>query len=225
VLALDNPVYSALAGDHASFVIGHGRARRYPREVSPLCGLHEATPSALADLVELTALDEVVAVITTAPVAVTAGWDLVGERWLDQMVVDEPVPADALRSGIVELCSADAEQMAALTAATEPGPWAPRTYELGRYIGIRDGERLVAMAGERLKPEGAIEISAVCTDPDYAGRGYARALMTTLIDATFAAGRTPMLHVKTENGAKRLYEKLGFRVRREMRLTVLKRAR
>ena len=30
-----------------------------------------------------------------------------------------------------------------------------------------------------------------------------------------------MLHVKNENGAKRLYEKLGFRVRCEMHLTVL----
>ena len=49
--------------------------------------------------------------------------------------------------------------------------------------------------------------------------------MTTLIDATFAAGKLPVLHVKNENGAKHLYEKLGFRVRREMRLTVLKRAR
>ena len=141
------------------------------------------------------------------------------------MVLDEPGPPGVAGSEIVELGPADAGPMAALTAATEPGPWAPRTYELGRYIGIRDGERLVAMAGERLKPEGAIEISAVCTDPDYVGRGYARALMTTLIDATFAAGKVPMLHVKTENGAKRLYEKLGFRTRRELRLTVLRRAR
>jgi predicted GNAT family acetyltransferase len=78
------------------------------------------------------------------------------------------------------------------------------------------------MAGERIRPHGFTEISAVCTHPDFTGRGFARGLMTTLMaDAAFA-GRTPMLHVKTENGAKRLYEALGFRVRREIRLTVLK---
>lgn len=225
VPALDNPVYSALIGDQASFALGHASARRFRADVSPLCGLDEATPRALADLVELVAPGERVGVLTATPLAVSGAWEPLGERWIEQMVLDEPAPPGVAGSEIVELGPADAGPMAALTAATEPGPWAPRTYELGRYVGIRDGERLVAMAGERLKPEGAIEISAVCTDPDYVGRGYARALMTTLIDATFAAGKVPMLHVKTENGAKRLYEKLGFRTRCEMRLTVLRRAR
>ena len=66
------------------------------------------------------------------------------------------------------------------------------------------------MAGERLRPEGHTEISAVCTHPDFTGRGYARALMRVLMADAARAGRRPMLHVKTENGAKRLYERLGF---------------
>jgi len=37
-------------------------------------------------------------------------------------------------------------------------------------------------------------------------------------------GRTPFLHVKTENGAKQLYERIGFRVRRKIRLTVISRS-
>jgi ribosomal protein S18 acetylase RimI-like enzyme len=224
VLALDNPAYSALTTDQASLAIGDGLARRYPSEISRLCGLHELTPRALADLAELTAPGETVGVIAAAPLAVTGAWELLRERWIEQMVLEDPRAVDAPAPAIVELGAADAVQMTALTAATDPGPWSPRTYEMGRYIGVRDGERLVAMAGERMRPAGAVEISAVCTDPAYTGRGYARALMTTLIAATLDAGKLPMLHVKNENGAKRLYEKLGFRVRREMRLTVLRRA-
>jgi GNAT superfamily N-acetyltransferase len=226
VLPLDNPAYSALTTDQASLAVGDRLARRYPTEISRLCGLLEPTPEALADLAELCEPGEVMGVIAATPIAVAGAWELVRERWIDQMVLEEQPPRGAAEPPpIVELGAADAEQMAALTAATDPGPWSPRTYEMGRYIGIRDGERLVAMAGERMRPEGAVEISAVCTYPEYTGRGYARALMTTLIDTTLAAGKLPMLHVKTENGAKRLYEKLGFRVRREMRLTVLQRAR
>jgi GNAT superfamily N-acetyltransferase len=222
---LDNPAYSALTTDQASLALGTGLARRYPAEISRLCGLAEPTPRALADLAELSAPDEIVGVVAAAELTASGAWELVRARWIDQMVLDEPVAAHAATHAIVDLGAPDAEQMAALTAATDPGPWSPRTYEMGRYIGIRDGERLVAMAGERMRPQGAIEISAVCTDPAYTGRGYARALMTTLIETTVAAGKLPVLHVKNENGAKRLYEKLGFRVRRQMRLTVLKRAR
>jgi ribosomal protein S18 acetylase RimI-like enzyme len=225
VIALDNPVCSALTSEQAAFARGHGLALRYRADVSPLSGLLEPTARALADLRELTAPGERVGVLTTTPLELEGGWELVGERWIDQMVLDEPGARSAAGAEIVELGPADAAHMEALTAATQPGPWASRTYELGRYIGIRDGDRLAAMAGERMKPAGAIEISAVCTDPAYTGRGYAKALMSALIDATFAAGRIPMLHVKTENGAKRLYERLGFRVRRQMRLTVVRRAR
>ena len=37
----------------------------------------------------------------------------------------------------------------------------------------------------------------------------------------FAAGRIPFLGVKNENGAKVVYEKIGFRVRREIEFTVI----
>jgi ribosomal protein S18 acetylase RimI-like enzyme len=225
VLALDNPVYSSLTGDHASLALGDGRARRYPRDVSPLTGLAEPTAEAFADLRALTEPGETVATVTIAPVVVPGDWELVGERWIDQMVLDAPAAAPAAAHELVELGAADATQMLALAQATQPGPFALGTVRMGRYLGIRDGERLVAMAGERMRPEGATEISAVCTDPAYTGRGYAKALMAPLIAAAVEAGRTPMLHVKTENGAKRLYERLGFRVRREMRLTIITRPR
>jgi ribosomal protein S18 acetylase RimI-like enzyme len=221
---LDNPVYSALQTGHASFAIAHGAACRYPAAVSPFAGLRAPTPEAFADLWELVVPGERVALLSTAPLELPGDWRLVGSRWIDQMVLVTP---HAVVAGpeLVVLGEADVPAMLALTAATQPGPFTERTVELGLYLGVRDGDRLVAMAGERMRPEGATEISAVCTDPEYLGRGYAKTLMTTLADRILAAGRRPMLHVKTENGAKDLYERLGYRVRRAVRLTVLSRPR
>jgi len=138
------------------------------------------------------------------------------------MVCAEPPPEAVEPAGLVELGAADVPELLALTELTQPGPFGPRTIELGRYVGVRADGRLAAMAGERLRPEGHTEISAVCTHPDFTGRGHAKALMLLLMADAARAGRRPMLHVKTENGAKHLYAKLGFRVRRAIRLTIIR---
>jgi predicted GNAT family acetyltransferase len=82
----------------------------------------------------------------------------------------------------------------------------------------------MAMAGERLQLEGFTEISAVCTAPEFRGQGLGRALVETFSSMLLSEGRTPFLHVKTENGAKQLYERIGFRVRSQIRLTVISRS-
>ena len=115
--------------------------------------------------------------------------------------------------------------MVELAALTKPGPFLIRTHELGGYIGIRDQGRLVAMAGERFKLPGFTEVSAVCTHPDYRGRGYAAALTLAVATRIAARGETPFLHTFASNiNAIRLYEKLGFVLRTPMSVTVLRRA-
>jgi predicted GNAT family acetyltransferase len=103
-----------------------------------------------------------------------------------------------------------------------PGPFLPQTIQMGSYFGIRASDgRLVAMAGERLQSSAFAEISAVCTHPDFRGRGCARDLVTFLAAQILAAGKTPFLHVKSENGAKAVYHTIGFRLRAAIFLTVI----
>jgi predicted GNAT family acetyltransferase len=112
--------------------------------------------------------------------------------------------------------------MLELTAATEPGPFLAANNPDGSYFGIRASDgRLVAMAGERLPSTAFTEISAVCTHPEFRGHGYARDLTTFLASQILAAGKTPFLHVKSENGAKVVYQKIGFRFRAAIYLTVI----
>ena len=125
----------------------------------------------------------------------------------------------------ITLGSADVPEMIDLVVRTEPGPFLPRTVELGDYLGIRRGGALVAMAGERMRPQGWTEISAVCTDPDYRGQGLASRLMGALIAAIQLRSERVFLHVlATNTGAIGLYEELGFRVRETATLTVVTRS-
>ena len=108
----------------------------------------------------------------------------------------------------------DAADVLQLALLTRPGPFRAGTHALGRFLGVRDGRRLVAMAGERMKLDGHVEISAVCTHPDYRGRGYGGALMRAVGERILSEGDIPFLHAYAANkGAIALYRSLGFRKR------------
>jgi len=129
-----------------------------------------------------------------------------------------------MKHTLEDLDISQVDEMLALVEVTKPGPFFRRTPELGSYLGIREKGQLVAMAGERLRPLGHTEISAVCTHPEYRGRGYASSLVSTLIQEISKRGEIPFVHVRTENvGAIRVYEKLGFKTRRIINIIIVKR--
>ena len=89
--------------------------------------------------------------------------------------------------------------------------------EMGRYFGIYVDGRLAAMAGERLGTDDVQEVSAICSHPDFNGRGYARRITAILTNDILAQGRTPYLHVSYANPrAKTMYERMGYRLRRNI---------
>lgn len=221
---LDNPVWAALTSSHANMARSHGSARRYASQVSPLAAVSKPTPTAFADLAALVQSEDRVGLVTAEPPQVPEDWVTLRSLSIEQMVCTELTGES--RSSPLELGRNDVPEMLALTAATEPGPFQAETIQMGRYYGVRsDDGRLVAMAGERLKLDGFTEISAVCTAPEFRGRGFARTLVAYLVAQTLNEGKIPFLHVKAENGAKVLYQKLGFRVRRAIQLTVISPAR
>jgi predicted GNAT family acetyltransferase len=133
-------------------------------------------------------------------------------------------PSSSTSLQIVELGVGDSPEMLELTALTKPGPFGPRTHELGYYVGIRDGGKLVAMAGERMKVPGHTEVSAVCTHPDHLGKGYAAALMKEVMRSIRERAEIPFLHVRSDNSrAIAIYERLGFSKRWEGHYAVLRR--
>jgi len=220
---LDNVIWQALTTRQAQFSEGSAHARRFVREVSPLSGFEEPSDKNYAALAELVGEGATTAVFLDQPFAQRSGWEFVVGAPLLQMVCRKPVPFASNGHAILELGSSDSPEMLELTALTKPGPFGTRTHELGAYLGIRDGGRLVAMAGERLKVPGFTEISAVCTHPEHTGKSYARLLMSRIIDCIRARGETPFLHVRQDNArAIAVYESLGFQTRKLLHFAVLR---
>jgi predicted GNAT family acetyltransferase len=133
-----------------------------------------------------------------------------------QMTCDTPIEYEEMEFEI--LTPVDVPQMMELVELTKPGPFSPRTIEMGEYIGVKVDGKLVAMGGERMKPEGHIEISAICTHPEHRGKGYAKAITGALTNMVLERGETPFLYVIANNTpAIKLYEKLGYKTRRTIR--------
>jgi ribosomal protein S18 acetylase RimI-like enzyme len=210
---LDNPVRWSLSGPHAPFAERRGNVLRYPPDVCPWVALPDVPDAAdwtdAAELVGPGGLLRLSAVRVAPPV----GWAVETLREGVQMTGDGM--AGAADPEVVPLGPADVPEMLELAGRTKPGPFLPRAVEIGGYVGIRHGGALVAMAGERLHPPGWTEISAVCTDAAWRGRGLASRLVLALVAGIRARGEIPFLHVLTANpNAIRLYEELGFRFRR-----------
>ena len=213
---LDSPAWSALNGAHARFADGNDYVKRYQDDVSPFVGVVSWTEPAVWDaLIDMFGRGSAV-MLSHFDGSLPEGWNENSRGQGLQLVASPRVTGERLDEAI-ELGADDAEEMLAIVARNEPGPFRPRTHELGRYVGVRRAGKLIAMAGERLHPDGFTEISAVCVDEDYRRQGLASALVLDVAHGIRQRGDVPFLHVSATNlGAAAAYEKIGFELRRKV---------
>jgi predicted GNAT family acetyltransferase len=221
---LDRPAWSALTTRQAPLAIGNSRALRFDPDYGLFAAAADGTPESLAALAALAPAEGAIGLVEPGPPPVPPGVALVSSALCHQMIAQSITPRPACFP-LIPLTDADAPEMLALATLTRPGPFFARTHRLGQFVGAKVDGQLVAMAGERMKPEGFTEVSGVCTHPDHRGRGYAAALMAHVAAGILARGETPFLHSYSDNeGAIALYEKMGFRLRRQVTYTLLARA-
>jgi ribosomal protein S18 acetylase RimI-like enzyme len=207
--ALDNPVWHALTTRHAGLAITADGAARYPAAIVPFAGVGEPTPRAANQLTSLVDDAETVFVVGVAPEP-PPGWTLEPQKPVLQMVCSSRA-AEVRGPAVSTMGAAQVPDMVGLTDLVFPGFFRPRTLEMGSYYGIYDGGKLAAMAGERMRLDRYQELSAICTHPDYAGRGFAHRLIGVLVNSAFDRGFTPFLHVYADNArAIGVYRRSGF---------------
>jgi ribosomal protein S18 acetylase RimI-like enzyme len=215
--SLDNPVWSSLTSRHATHARRTEHAVRYPAEVAPFVAVDRFDAEASQQLATLLQPGETVLFVGPSP-AFAAGWRIELLEHIAQMIcASRLVVPDGPE--VIALGHAHTSDVRELTSRVYPHYFRPRTIDMGRYFGIYDGAKLAAITGERMRFDGHVELSAICTDPGYAGRGYARRLVALLTKDILERGDTPFLHVSHRNvRAKALYEHLGFRWRTDMPL-------
>lgn len=208
---LDNPIWSCLSTRHAHVALGGPLARRYPADISSITGLPGTGPRTIAALESLVEIGDDMGIFGPEVPVLPSSWETIDATDIAQMIrVDRsPLPeGDAEESALGD---ADVPEMLALVKLTQPGPFRQRTIALGRFIGIRENGRLLAMAGERMWVGDFREVSGICTHPDALGRGFARMLTGRIVNGILRAGQIPFLHVRSANArAIGVYEALGF---------------
>ena len=219
---LDRPVWSAFGGRQSDVAIRRGGALRTHPDFGLFAAAADTSPEALADLGALVVEHGVGGLVELAAPPPIPGTLVVSSALCLQMVAETVAPAWEVAFQMLPLGDADAAEMLALATLTKPGPFFARTHQLGSFIGVRVDGQLVAMAGERMRPEGYTEASGVCVHPDHRGKGYAARLLREVTARILARGDKAFLHSYADNAtAIGLYESLGYRGRREVVFTIL----
>jgi len=224
---LDNPIWQALTSLDADKNTGTGNFAWLDADIAPFMGMPCWDEKSQHELLLHAPRERSWFLLYSEEVRFIDEYKIVFTIPLYQYYCKNPgkEPATKKKVEIVPLDMANVDEMIALTALTKPGPFGKRTIEFGNYHGIFEDGKLVAMGGERLHLDGHTEISAICTHPDYQGRGYGAKMTHYLAESVMQKGETPFLHARVDNlKAIDLYKKLGFEIRTGMQFYIFRKA-
>ncbi|HEX4243865.1 MAG TPA: GNAT family N-acetyltransferase [Steroidobacteraceae bacterium] len=209
--AFENPVWSALtAGPHRDWAGRFSDTAWYPGAVAPFVAIphHDVVPH--LDEARERGMGTQAYFVGVLPRELPRGWRVTAYSFILQLFPTEATWAEAEEAGVV-LEETHRPAMRSLMQAAFPDYFRERTAELGTYVGVFEGRRLIAMAGERIAIPGWQEVSAVCTHPDFARRGHARRLTLAVMVHQRRRGTGSFLHTSEGNIAGRaLYRSMHF---------------
>ena len=224
---LDNMIWNALTTGNNDIAIINGDVGYYLPEIAPFAGMKEFNDANLKKLYEFIPVNRGVAISSLDKMNHDESrWKLIQPMDVTQMVYEHTVNTFTTKNSplIVPLSGDHIPQMIGLTALTKPGPFLQQTIRFKNYFGIFIEDRLAAMTGQRMHPRPYMEVSAVCTHPDFRGMGYAKALMLHVMKIILDNSFTPFLHVLSDNSnAIELYKTIGFRTREQIFVDMIRR--
>jgi predicted GNAT family acetyltransferase len=221
---LDRAVWLSLNERHQHLGNATARCAAYHRDVSPFAAF--ASPPNEDDWAELATIAgaDRELVFTPDEIFPPDGWTVEEAAHGYQMTCGNLASPSftATAETVHDLGASDVDDIFALLEVARPGPFERRTIAFGDYRGIRHEGTLVAMCGTRMRFDSWTELSALAVHPAFQGRGLAAYLLLEIAARIRSRGEEPFLHVAAENPAIGLYQKLGFRIRRETRFTFVR---
>jgi ribosomal protein S18 acetylase RimI-like enzyme len=212
---LDNPVWNSLSETHRALAINYNKSKFYDPSYCPF-GAFSNGDDVSEGIEEYSKLTSDFFIVGRQPQFPEKQF-LKKELVCLQMICEEKLAFNR-KDHIVTLTStSESAALFDLVNKVQPGYFRNNTNKLGDYFGIYNDDMLVAVTGEWMKMDEFTEISAVVTDPQYTGRGFAKQLVAHSVNKIFAENKVPFLHVAASNlAAIALYEKLGFKTRRKI---------
>jgi len=220
-------IWNAITTGNNDIAVIKGDIGCYLPDIAPFAAMKDFNDVNLKKLYEFIPANRRVAISSLNKMDHDEGrWKLLQSMDVTQMVYDHSMNTFITKNSslVVPLSEEHIPQMIELTALTRPGPFLQQTIRFKNYFGIFIEGRLAAMTGQRMHPMPYMEVSAVCTHPDFRGRGYAKALMLHVMKIILDNSFTPFLHVLSNNSnAIELYKTIGFRTRKEIFVDVIRR--
>ncbi len=215
-LTLKNPVWYALGEAHNKFSIAFNGVKFYDPKICPFGAFEDAfkTASALNEYAKL--VDSFFLVSENKTPAFDDSF-VVLDRKIEgvQMVLDSLIDCKITET-IIPLTREHIDEVYDLVWLVMPGYYEKRSFDMGKYFGIFKDGKLVSVTGQRMQTYGFIEVSAVVTHPDFTRRGLAKQLVVHTTKEILKTKKEAILHTTKSNPAIKLYERLGYKLTREM---------
>ncbi len=213
---LKNPVWYSLNESHNKFLIAYDGVQFYHPDVCIFGAFFDTNKTAKA-LNEYAKIADKFFLVSENQIPIIDTNYVLLEKKIDgcQMVLKNLVDLKITET-IVLLTKDYIDEIYDLIWLVMPGFYQKRGFEMGKYFGIFKDNKLVSITGQRMQTDDLIEVSGVVTHPNYTKRGYAKQLVTFTTKEILKEKKLPILHTNKGNTAIPLYEKLGYKLTRDM---------
>ena len=213
---LKNPVWYSLNETHNKFLINYDGTQFYQPDICIFGSFFNESKTASA-LNEYAKIAERFFLVSEKQIPTIDTDYVVLERKIEgcQMVL-EKLPEIDITEDIVLLTESHIDEVYNLIWLVMPGFYQKKGFKMGKFFGIFKNNKLVSITGQRMQTEDFIEVSSVVTHPDYTRKGYAKQLVAYTTKEILKENKLPILHTNKGNSAIPLYEKLGYRLTRDM---------
>jgi ribosomal protein S18 acetylase RimI-like enzyme len=213
---LKNPVWFSLNETHKNFTIDYDVVKFYNPEVCPFGAFTEGsdTKNALNEYAKLT--DSFFLVSENGIPDFDKNFITLEKKMEGCQMVFDKMPSIEITENIVELSEKHIDEIYNLVWLVMPGYYKKRSFEMGNYYGIFKDNKLVSITGQRMQTNDFIEISAVVTHPEHRRKGYAKQLTLHVTKEIIKENKHPILHTNKGNHTIKMYEKLGYKLTRDM---------
>ncbi len=213
---LKNPVWHSLNETHNKFLIEYDGVQFYQPNISNFGAFLDPLKTATA-LNEYAKIADNFFLVSEKETPIVDSNNVILEKKINgcQMVLENLIEAK-ISEDIILLKEEHINDIYDLIWLVMPGFYRKKGFEMGKYFGIFKDNKLVSITGQRMQTDDFIEISGVVTHPDYTKRGFAKQLVLYTTKDILKENKLPILHTNKGNSAISLYEKLGFKITRDM---------